>query len=81
MLVLLLAIVSIISGILAVAGLPSAVDFCDVPIVSAAMLNVLVTCEFLLLMLVSLLNVAIFSTKITPFGCRCYWLRPHHPAC
>jgi hypothetical protein len=48
------------SGILAVAGLPSAVDVCDVPIESAAVAWCS-SCEFLLLLLVSLLNVAVFA--------------------
>jgi hypothetical protein len=47
--------------LLVVAGLPSAIDVCDVPMVSAAVAEWF-SCEFLLLLLVSLLNVAVFST-------------------
>jgi hypothetical protein len=50
--------------LLSVAGLPSAVDVCDVTIVSAAVVKC-TSCEFLLLLLLSLLsllNVAVFST-------------------
>jgi hypothetical protein len=54
-------LVSTISGFLAVAGLPSAVDICDVLIVSATV-SKFSNCEFLLLLLVSLLNIVVFST-------------------
>jgi hypothetical protein len=47
--------------LLAVEGLPSAVDVCHVPIVSSAVVKCS-SCEFLLLLLVSLLSVAVFST-------------------
>ncbi len=53
---------STISGSLAVAGPSPAVDVCDFPIVSAAVAEC-ASCEFLLLLLVPLKNVAaVFST-------------------
>ncbi len=54
-------LVSTISSFLAVVGLPSAVDICDVLIVSATV-SKFSSCEFLLLLLVSLLNIVVFST-------------------
>jgi hypothetical protein len=62
--------VSTAAGVLALAGLPSAIDVRDVSIVSAAtkptVASVLqyCSCEFLLLLLASLLNVAGFATAI-----------------
>jgi hypothetical protein len=54
--------------LLVVAGLPSAVDVCDI---SAAVAKCS-SCDFLLLLLASLLNVAVFSTVADcPTVCSC----------
>jgi hypothetical protein len=58
--------VSTVAGVPALAGLPFAVDICDVSINSVAanptVANILHSCQFLLLLLASLLNVAGFYT-------------------